>query len=152
MCLDLPSQTFAANNGKHTLPKPSVKDRITKKAAQRAEIETFKKDAAKVERGKVSKRFRRMIFDRDGWKCVKCGASGEGVKLVLAHVRPIAQGGETTEENCQCWCFDCNSGQGAATPVKSEAELRAAHEWRIAKDKEAEQVLAVGRAQKKGNE
>lgn len=135
------------------IPKPSKFARITKKAAQRAEVETFKKDAAKSERGKVSKKFRRMIFDRDGWKCVKCGADPKTdptVRLVLAHVIPVIQEGETTEENCQCWCFDCNSGQGAAR-VQTEAEKQAAYEWRNRKGSAIVDQLAevVGKKKRK---
>lgn len=126
--LNLPKQTFGSCDGK-PLPKPKRETREQAKAAKRAEIDGIKRDANKSERAKVSAKFRRMIFDRDGWKCVRCNADpakDNSVVLVLAHVRPVASGGQTTEENCQCWCKACNDGQGAAAV------------WRNSKDKQTQ--------------
>jgi hypothetical protein len=48
---------------------------------------------------------RRAVYERDGGKCVECGASFD---LQYDHVLPVAHGGATTVENLQLLCADCN--------------------------------------------
>lgn len=63
----------------------------------------------------VGHRLRFLVMRRDSFKCRACGrspATHSGVELVIDHVRPWAPGGETTFENLQTLCFDCNAGKG----------------------------------------
>jgi hypothetical protein len=48
---------------------------------------------------------RRAVFERDGGRCVECGATFD---LQYDHVLPVALGGATTVENLQLLCADCN--------------------------------------------
>lgn len=48
---------------------------------------------------------RRVVFERDGGKCVECGSNFD---LQYDHVLPVALGGATTVENLQLLCADCN--------------------------------------------
>jgi 5-methylcytosine-specific restriction endonuclease McrA len=48
---------------------------------------------------------RRAVFERDGGKCVECGATFD---LQYDHVLPVALGGATTVDNLQLLCADCN--------------------------------------------
>jgi 5-methylcytosine-specific restriction endonuclease McrA len=48
---------------------------------------------------------RRVVFERDGGKCVECGSSFD---LQYDHILPVAHGGATTIENLQLLCADCN--------------------------------------------
>ncbi len=53
------------------------------------------------------------VFVRDKYRCVMCGrAASDGVVLHADHIVPESQGGETTMENLQTLCADCNVGKG----------------------------------------
>lgn len=56
-------------------------------------------------------RLRYFVFKRDNYHCKVCGRGVEdGVKLELAHNHARSKGGEDTEANTFCACFDCNRG------------------------------------------
>ena len=48
---------------------------------------------------------RRVVFERDGGRCVECGSNFD---LQYDHVLPVALGGATTVENLQILCANCN--------------------------------------------
>ena len=68
----------------------------------------------KPKRKGISKKTRMEIFKRDSFKCVYCGRTVEadGVKLVIDHIKPVAEGGENDYFNLVTACFDCNAGKG----------------------------------------
>ena len=48
---------------------------------------------------------KRIIFERDGYRCVICGVGqNEGYELHADHVKPVDRGGESTVENGQTLC------------------------------------------------
>ncbi|MFQ3674931.1 MAG: HNH endonuclease signature motif containing protein [Endomicrobiia bacterium] len=52
---------------------------------------------------------KKLILERDGYKCVKCGRSlEEGVELHVDHIKPKDFGGKATIENGQTLCSRCN--------------------------------------------
>jgi 5-methylcytosine-specific restriction enzyme A len=56
--------------------------------------------------GAADKRRRRdVVFKRDGYRCVRCGAGNE---LTLDHIIPRASGGSNKITNLQTLCWDCN--------------------------------------------
>lgn len=57
----------------------------------------------------IRKRF--FVMKRDHFACVRCGASGVGVKLEVHHRVPFAQGGSDNLSNLETLCFACNRGQ-----------------------------------------
>jgi hypothetical protein len=59
----------------------------------------------------MSLRKRFFVMKRDGFACVRCGASGHGVRLEVHHSTPFAQGGSDALDNLETLCFDCNRGQ-----------------------------------------
>jgi len=59
--------------------------------------------------GKASPDLRRRVFERDGHRCVWCGAEG---RLDLDHIRPVSRDGKTEESNLQVLCRSCNSRKG----------------------------------------
>lgn len=67
----------------------------------------------RVERGMVSNRLRFKIYDRDGWKCCKCGKSNKDGDLEIDHIIPIAKGGKSTYDNLQTLCHHCNIEKGS---------------------------------------
>ena len=60
----------------------------------------------RVERAKVSNKIRKSIYERDGYRCRKCGSNYE---LEIDHIFPISKGGKSTYDNLQTLCHDCNS-------------------------------------------
>lgn len=65
------------------------------------------------ERAKMSNRLRYDVLHRDGFRCVKCGASAaSGATLHVDHIVPISRGGKTRIDNLQTLCDRCNLGKG----------------------------------------
>lgn len=62
-------------------------------------------------RGDISIRKRFFVMKRDHFACVRCGASGYGVRLEVHHRFPFARGGTDSLANLETLCFDCNRGQ-----------------------------------------
>jgi hypothetical protein len=54
---------------------------------------------------------RKRVFERDGWKCCRCGCS-DREQLTTDHVVPWSRGGPTTFENLQTLCGRCNREKG----------------------------------------
>ena len=66
----------------------------------------------RVERGKVSNKMRFSIYERDGYRCRKCGISDRYAQLEIDHIIPLAKGGKTTYDNLQTLCHRCNVEKG----------------------------------------
>ena len=66
----------------------------------------------RVERGKVSNKMRFSIYERDGYRCRKCGRSGRYHDLEIDHIKPIAKGGKSVYSNLQTHCKRCNQEKG----------------------------------------
>ena len=64
----------------------------------------------RVERGKVTNKIRFYIYNRDGYRCRKCGRKTKD--LEIDHIYPIAKGGKTTMDNLQTLCHRCNVRKG----------------------------------------
>lgn len=56
---------------------------------------------------------RARVFERDSFRCRRCGHGPPEVKLVLDHVVAVALGGATAFDNLQSLCVTCNAGKGA---------------------------------------
>jgi len=68
-------------------------------------------------RREISERQRFRILVRDGFRCRACGASPltqRGIELHVDHILPWSKGGETTDDNLQTKCKQCNLGKGNA--------------------------------------
>ena len=73
----------------------------------------------RVERGKVSSRMRFAIYERDEYKCVKCGSKKN---LEIDHIIPVSKGGKSSFENLQTLCHHCNVLKGMEIEVNHEQE------------------------------
>ena len=67
--------------------------------------------AARPRRDPIARAVRLAVWERDGGRCVACGADFE---LQFDHVIPVARGGANTVENLQVLCAPCNQRKGAA--------------------------------------
>ena len=68
----------------------------------------------RVERGRVSNKMRFSIYERDGYRCCKCGISASFAQLAIDHILPIAKGGKAVYENLQTLCHKCNVEKGVS--------------------------------------
>lgn len=66
----------------------------------------------RVERGKVSNKMRFSIYERDGYRCRRCGISNRYANLEIDHIIPISKGGKSTYDNLQTLCHRCNVEKG----------------------------------------
>ncbi len=55
---------------------------------------------------------RDRILERDGHRCVYCGAVHPADELTLDHVQPRARGGDHSEGNLVTCCRRCNEAKG----------------------------------------
>jgi 5-methylcytosine-specific restriction endonuclease McrA len=62
-------------------------------------------DADPSRRERIPEDVQRLVFRRDGGRCVKCGSRE---LLQFDHVIPVALGGSSTAENLQVLCTNCN--------------------------------------------
>lgn len=63
----------------------------------------------------INLRLRFKVMARDNFKCCKCGRSPATDPTVVLHVDhkyPWVKGGETTMENLETTCKECNLGKG----------------------------------------
>lgn len=63
----------------------------------------------------INLRLRFKVMARDNFKCCKCGRSPATDPTVVLHVDhkyPWVKGGETTMENLETTCMECNLGKG----------------------------------------
>jgi 5-methylcytosine-specific restriction endonuclease McrA len=58
----------------------------------------------------LPKWLRAAVMERDGFRCVRCGATSP---LAVDHIFPWSRGGEDTLDNLQVLCKPCNSAKGA---------------------------------------
>lgn len=58
---------------------------------------------------RVTPGLRMQVFERDGYRCRKCGSQ---TTLRADHVIPEREGGPTVLENLQTLCAPCNSSNG----------------------------------------
>lgn len=62
-------------------------------------------------RAPIADEVRVFVWNRDGGRCVKCGANQ---RLEFDHIIPLALGGANTARNLQLLCETCNRSKGAA--------------------------------------
>ncbi|MGG5811828.1 HNH endonuclease [Falsiroseomonas sp. CW058] len=60
--------------------------------------------------GRISSYTRRVVWERDGGACVRCGADED---LHFDHIVPVALGGSGSPANVELLCRGCNLKKGA---------------------------------------
>ena len=56
-------------------------------------------------RNSLNHKERRFIFQRDGFKCTKCGKKD---MLEVHHIIPVSEGGTNEKTNLQTLCVQCH--------------------------------------------
>ena len=56
----------------------------------------------------IHPRKRQKIFEKDNFRCVNCGISGNFNCLEVDHIIPVRDGGTNEEKNLQTLCYKCN--------------------------------------------
>lgn len=73
------------------------------------------KQSAKYQRSLMTDKLRYQVLNRDGYRCVICGACAkDGAKLHVDHIKPVSKGGKTELSNLRTLCDRCNLGKGAS--------------------------------------
>lgn len=67
----------------------------------------------------------RLLFRRDGHRCMYCGFEFDDYSLTRDHIRPRVQGGEDVWTNVISACARCNHHKGGRTPEQAGMELLA---------------------------
>ena len=69
---------------------------------------------------------RRQVFERDGWRCLRCGRAG---RLECDHVLPLDRGGDPWDmANLQTLCRICHIAKTAAENRRAPTPAESA--WR----------------------
>lgn len=82
-------------------------------------------------------RFRKkVLFNRDGWKCQYCKVELHWNDITIDHVQPKSRGGGTSWKNCVSSCRSCNRKKSNKTLaevgmslIKQPAEPTPLHYW-----------------------
>ena len=88
-------------------------DKETSPPTKEIQATTPHKSSRKTTRD-INLRLRFKVMQRDNFKCCICGkspATSPNVTLHIDHIKPWSKGGETTIDNLQTLCSDCNLGK-----------------------------------------
>lgn len=116
---------------------PSVWDEAFTSATQKIYIPATLRLHKYVHKKWKPPRFRKkVLFNRDGWKCQYCGTKLGWHNITIEHVMPQARGGPTSWLNCVSACRPCNRRKDCRTPeeagmklLKKPANPTALHFW-----------------------
>lgn len=104
---------YRGSKGDEFFPK-EIKDIISKINQKRGNFylnNDIWQSICRVERGKVTNKMRFAIYERDHYRCRKCGRKTND--LEVDHIIPIAKGGKSTFDNLQTLCHRCNYRKGS---------------------------------------
>ena len=99
----------------------SLIDRINQKNGSFFQDREIWDAICRVERGRVSKKLRFFIYQRDGYRCRICGKPQQFSQLEIDHIYPVSKGGKSTADNLQTLCHGCNVRKGNRTDWSAQA-------------------------------
>jgi len=76
-----------------------------------------------AKRVQPSASLRAYVFERDGFRCRRCGARPPAVQLVVDHIVPVCRGGRTVHRNLQTLCRACNAGKASRPAHAHDLEV-----------------------------
>ena len=92
----------------------SIVNELKRKRGDRYLNNDIWKSISNVERAKVTNRLRFAIYQRDNYRCKKCGSTEN---LEIDHIIPISRGGKSTYSNLQTLCHKCNKEKGSKVEI-----------------------------------
>ena len=93
-------------------------------ARQKFEVPATLRLISRVNRRWKPPRFRKkVLFNRDGWKCQYCTEKLLWNTATIDHVFPSSRGGGTTWQNCIAACKPCNKKKANKTPEEAGMKL-----------------------------
>ena len=100
-------------------------------------LRSLERIPVKGKRGTINKKLRYLVFERDNYTCRACGRTpaADGVTLSPDHIVPVDWGGETTLENLQALCRECNEGKKAWVTGEDAAVMKVVCEQTNAEDR-----------------
>lgn len=110
-CAEMSENRNCLSHGKWTLIAPSRYSRNSLSPARGLDNYVFTGEGVSVPRKSTGKRMRFEVFKRDGFTCRYCGATPPEAVLVLDHIVPVVDGGDTTIDNLNTSCEPCNQGK-----------------------------------------
>lgn len=66
---------------------------------------------------------KKVLFNRDGWKCQYCGCKVNRDTAEVEHVLPTSRGGVSSWQNCITACRPCNKTKSNRTPEEAGMKL-----------------------------
>lgn len=66
-------------------------------------------DVGTTKRGSLSRTRKLKIWEREHGKCMVCSVKLMTGRFIFEHIRPLALGGEDTDENIKLTCLACAS-------------------------------------------
>lgn len=98
------------------------------------------------EREPISPSLRWKVFARDDFSCVYCGRGPTESAMHIDHVKAVARGGKSNEENLVTACVDCNYGKGVGLPPDRKAKKLVDDRMDIALQAREESLQVIQRA------
>jgi 5-methylcytosine-specific restriction endonuclease McrA len=91
---------------------------------QKFEVPATLRLVTRVNRRWKPPRFRKkVLFNRDGWKCQYCSCKLLWNSATIDHVKPSSKGGITSWINCVASCKPCNKKKADRTPDEAGMKL-----------------------------
>ena len=67
---------------------------------------------------------KKVLFNRDAWRCQYCSEELVWDSVTIDHILPISRGGKTSWSNCVTACRTCNKTKADMTPAEAGMKLR----------------------------
>lgn len=102
---------FYIEAGGYSYPSGSFFDHLVDEAAVLRDQFEPRSREPRAKKRRISNSTRKRIFERDGYRCVRCGS---WIDLTIDHKIPESRGGTDEDANLQTMCRPCNTSKGTA--------------------------------------
>ena len=104
--------------------KPAVWDDVFRSPSTSIRVPATMRLLKRINKRWKPPRFRKkVLFNRDGWRCQYCGTKLGWSNIEVEHVMPSSRGGPTSWLNCVAACKPCNKRKRNQTPEEAGMPL-----------------------------